>query len=43
MALKDLRYMRINGASPLYLIVGKINGHFEEINENKYLENALYV
>ena len=29
--------MKINGVSPLYLILGKINGYFGEINRNKYL------
>ena len=31
---KDLNIYRVN---PLYLIFGKMNGHFKEINENKYL------
>ena len=28
--------MKINSASPLYLILNKINGYFKEINGNKY-------
>ena len=37
MTFKDLRYVKINSANPLYLIINKINGYFEEINGNKYL------
>ena len=29
--------MKINLVNPLYLIFKKVNGHFEEINGNKYL------
>ena len=35
---KDLRIYSVN---PLYLIFGKVNGYFEEINENKYLTLVL--
>ena len=35
MTFKDLRYVKINSANPLYLIINKINGYFEEINGNK--------
>ena len=31
---KDLKVYSLN---PLYLIFSKLNGYFEEINENKYL------
>ena len=31
---KDLKIYSVN---PLYLIFGKVNGYFEEINGNKYL------
>ena len=31
---KDLKIYSVN---PLYLIFGKVNRYFEEINENKYL------
>ena len=34
---KDLRYVKVNCLNPLYLIVNKIDGYFEEINRNKYL------
>ena len=34
---KDLRYVKINSVYTLYLIINKINGHFEEINRKKYL------
>ena len=34
---KDLRHIKINGVNPLYLIVNKMNGYFEEINGNKQL------
>ena len=37
MTIKDLKYVKINGVTPLYLIFNKVNGYFEEINENKYL------
>ena len=37
MTFKDLRFVKINSANPLYLIINKINGYFEEINGNKYL------
>ena len=35
--IKDLKYLKINSANPLYLIFIKVNGYFEEINGNKYL------
>ena len=35
--IKDLKYGKINSVNPLYLILGKMNGLFEEINKNKYL------
>ena len=35
--IKDLKYVKINSANPLYLIFNKVNGYFEEINGNKYL------
>ena len=37
MIVKDLRYVKSNSVNPLYLIINKINGYFEEINGNKYL------
>ena len=37
MTIKDFKYVKINGVNSVYLIFGKVNGYFEEINENKYL------
>ena len=37
MTIKDSKYIKINSVNPLYLILKKINGYFEEINGNKYL------
>ena len=34
---KDWKYVKINSVNPLYLFFSKMNGHFEEINKNKYL------
>ena len=35
--IKDSKYLKTNSVNPLYLIFNKVNGYFEEINENKYL------
>ena len=35
--VKDSKYVKINSVNPLYLIMNKVNGYFEEINENKSL------
>ena len=35
--MKDSDYVKINNANPLYLIINKVDGYFEEINGNKYL------
>ena len=32
-----LVYAKIKSVNPLYLIIGEINGYFEEINRNKCL------
>ena len=32
--IKDSKYVKINIVNPLYLILGKVNGYFEEINGN---------
>ena len=37
-AIKYSKCVRINGVNPLYLIFSKINGYFEDIHTNKYLE-----
>ena len=34
---KDWKNIKINGVNPLYVIFSKVNGHFKEINKNKYL------
>ena len=35
--IEDLKYVKINSANTLYLIIGKVNGHFEKINWSKHL------
>ena len=35
--IKDLKYVKTNSVSPLYLIFSKPNGFFQEINKTKYL------
>ena len=35
--IKDSKYVKINSVNQLYLVIDKVNGYFEEINENKYL------
>ena len=35
--MKDFDYVKINIEDPLYLIIGEVDGYFEEINGNKYL------
>ena len=37
MTVKDSKYIKINSVNPLYLVINKVNGYSEEINENKYL------
>ena len=37
MANKDYKYVKINSVNFLYFNIDKVNGYFEEINENKYL------
>ena len=34
---KYSKYVKVNNVNPLFLLFGKVNGYFEEINENKYL------
>ena len=35
--IKDLKYVKINSVSPLYLIFSKMNGYFEEVfNASSY-------
>ena len=33
----DQKKLKNYSVNPLYLIFGKVNGYFEEINRNKYL------
>ena len=35
--ITDSKYVKIYSVNPLYLIFGKVNRYFHEINENKYL------
>ena len=35
--IRDSKYVKINIINPLYLIINKVNGYFEQINKNKYL------
>ena len=36
--VKDLKFVKINSENSLYLIFSKVNGYFEEITKNQYLE-----
>ena len=35
--IKELKYVKINSVNPLYLIIGKTNEYFENINGIRYL------
>ena len=35
--IRDSKYVKANIINPLYLIINKVNGYFEETNKNKYL------
>ena len=37
MTIKDSNYVKINSVNPLYFIINKVTGYFEEINGNEYL------
>ena len=37
MTIKNSKYVKINSVNPLYLIFNKVNGYFEEINDDEYL------
>ena len=39
--VKDLIYVKINSANPLYFVTNKVTGYFEEINKNNYLTLVL--
>ena len=32
--ITDSKYVKINSVNPLYLIINKVNGYFEEINKS---------
>ena len=34
--IKDSKCVKINSVNPLYLVINKVNGYFEEINGNNY-------
>ena len=34
---ENSKYLKINSASPLYLVINKVNEYFEESNKNNYL------
>ena len=38
MTIKDSKNVKINSLNPLYLIIHKVNGYFQEINKSKYLK-----
>ena len=35
--MEDSKYLKINSANPMYLIINKLNGCLEEIDKNKHL------
>ena len=35
--IKDSKWVKTNSVNPLYLVLNKMNGYFEEINGNKHL------
>ena len=35
--IENSKYIKIISQNPLYLMLNKMNGYFEEINGNKYL------
>ena len=37
MTIKDSKYVKINSVNPLYLIICKVSGYFEDINKNRSL------
>ena len=41
-AIKNSKYVEIDSINPLYLIIGKMNGYFEDINGNIYLTVIFY-
>ena len=41
MTIKDSKYVKANILNPLYLIINKVNGYFEEINRDTFLTLVL--
>ena len=41
-AIKNSKYVEIDSINPLYLIIGKMNGYFEDIDGNIYLTVIFY-
>ena len=41
MTIKDSKYVKVNISNPLYLIINKVNGYFEEINRDTFLTLVL--
>ena len=39
--IKNSKYGKINSVKPLYFMLNKMNGYFEESNGNKYLMLSL--
>ena len=35
--IEDSKYVKIDSVNPLYIMLNRINGYFEEINGNRYL------
>ena len=43
MTIKDSKYVKVNISNPLYLIINKVNGYFEEINRDTFLTLVLTI
>ena len=41
MTIKESKYVKVNILNPLYLIINKVNGYFEEINRDTFLTLVL--
>ena len=41
LTIKDSKYIKINSVNPLYLIINKLNGYFQDVTGNKYLTLVL--
>ena len=41
MTIKDSKYVKVNILNPLYLIINKVSGYFEEINRDTFLTLVL--